>query len=305
MPEPIEITFLGTGSSIPSVERSHPAILLKYGPDYILFDCGEGTQVQMEKAKISPMKVDKIFITHWHADHFAGLLPLIETLHLSKRKEPLTIVGPDASRFMDSIIELSYWGIGFETKIKDCTKNNQLVFSNDKYEITAVKTRHNVPSFGFVFKEKDHWNIDMKKANRFGLSGVNVKKIKEKGKITIKGKTVLLKDVASMTKGRKIIYSGDTLISKNLFEASRDADLLIHDGTFLEKIHRKINKNFVKSRSHATVEEVAVMAKKYNVKKLVLVHLSRRYKTNTQILREAKKYFKNVKVPKDIEKIIL
>jgi len=289
MPEPIEITFLGTGSAIPTVNRSHPAILLHYGPEYILFDCGEGTQVQMEKAGISPMKITKIFISHWHADHFAGLLPIMETLHLSRREKPLEIYGPDASRFVDALIELSYWGIGFDIIAKDC-KANQKIFENDLFEVTTIKVKHSVPSVGYCLKEKDHWHIDVKKAKKAGLSGKKLKQIKEKGKL---GK-IKLKDIAKVTVGRKIIYSGDTLISPSLFKVAKNADLLIHDGTFIESVEQ---------RAHPSAKEVAKLAKKNGVKKLVLTHISKRYKTSKEIEKAVKPIFKNTIVAKDLMKL--
>lgn len=297
MPEPINIIFLGTGAAVPSLERRHPAILLQYKGDYILFDCGEGTQIQMQKARISPMKISKIFITHWHADHFAGLLPLIETLHLSRRKEPLDVYGPEASRFIDAIIELSYWGIGFEVKAHDCNKEIEKIFENNFFEIYAIKVRHSVPAFGYCLIEKDSWNVDVKKAKKFGLSGIQIKKIKENGKIKVKNKIIKLEQIAKKRKGRKIVYSGDTMPCKELFEFSKEADLLIHDGTFAEPMGVE--------RPHSSASEVAKLAKKYKIKKLILTHLSRRYKTTEEVLKVAKSFFKNTIVANDMMRITL
>jgi len=299
MPEPIDIIFLGTGAGIPNLRRRHPAILLKYKGDYVLFDCGEGTQLQLQKARISPMKISKIFITHWHADHFAGLLPLIETLHLSRRKNSLNVYGPEASRFIDAIIELSYWGIGFSVIAHDCNEDKKIekIFENDFYEIYAIKVIHSVPSFGYVFKEKDSWNIDTKKAKKFGLTGVQMRKIKEKGKLKIKNKIVKLEQVAKKRRGRKIVYSGDTMPCGELFEFSKEADLLIHDGTFAEPMGVE--------RPHSTASEIAKLSKRYKIKKLVLTHLSGRYKTTKEVFDAAKPIFKNTVVAKDMMKITL
>ena len=299
MSEPINITFLGTGAAIPSLSRRHPAILLQYKGDYILFDCGEGTQTQLQKARISPMKISKIFISHWHADHFAGLLPLIESLHLSRRKEPLDVYGPEASRFIDSIIELSYWGIGFQVRPHDTDEEKEVekIFENDSFEIFAIKVKHSVPAFGYCFKERDSWNIDVRKAKKFGLAGMKLKEIKEKGKIKVKNKIVKLEQVAKRRVGRKIVYSGDTMPCKELFEFSREADLMIHDGTFAEPISIE--------RPHSSALETAKLAKKYKIKKLVLTHLSRRYKTSDEVLRIAKSVFDNTVVASDMMRIIL
>jgi ribonuclease Z len=297
MPEPIDIIFLGTGAAIPSPKRRHPAILFHYGPDYLLFDCGEGTQTQLEKVKVSPMKISKIFITHWHADHFAGLLPLIETLHLSRRKKPLEIYGPEASRFVDALIELSYWGIGFEIIPINCgNKKVERICETESYEIFSIKVKHSVPSVGYCFKEKDHWNIILKKAEKYGLSGRKLREIKEKGKLKVKGKIVRLSDIAKKRPRRKIVYSGDTEVCKNLFGFSKNADLLIHDATFAEPLPE---------RPHSSAVEIARLAKKYKIKKLILTHLSRRYKTTKEILNLVKPIFKDVTIAKDLMKITL
>jgi ribonuclease Z len=299
MPEPINITFLGTGSAIPSLRRRHPAIIIQHMGDYMLFDCGEGTQIQMQKARISPTKLSRIFITHWHADHFAGLLPLIESLHLLRRKEPLDVYGPEASRFIDAITELSYWGIGFEIDAHDCNedKETEKIFENEYFEIYAIRVKHSVPASGFCIKERDIWNIDVKKAKKFGLSGLQLRKIKEEGKIEVKDVTITLDQVAKRREGRKIVYSGDTMPCQELFEFARGADILIHDGTFAEQPEDY--------RPHSSASEVAKLSKKYDIKKLVLTHLSGRYKTDEEVLNAAKEIFKNTVVASDLMKITL
>lgn len=299
MPEPINITFLGTGAAIPSLKRRHAAILFHYGPDNFLFDCGEGTQLQMEKARVSPMKLSKIFITHWHADHFAGLLPMVESLHLSRRKEPLEIYGPEASRFIDAIVEMSYWGIGFDIKAHDFDEEKEIekLIDNDKYEIYAIKVIHSVPAVGYCFKEKDHWNIDVKKAKKYGLEGKKLKVIKENGEIKVGKKIIKLEQIAIKKTGRKIVYSGDTEPCKALFEMAKNADLLIHDGTFIELPDLE--------RPHSSAVEIAKLAKRYKVKKLILTHLSRRYKSTKEVLDAVEPIFKNVIVAEDLMKVTL
>ena len=298
MPEPINITFLGTGAAIPSLKRRPSAILLHYGSNYFLFDCGEGTQIQLQKARISPMRISSIFITHWHADHFAGILPLIETLHLSRRGEPLEVYGPEASRFIDALVEMSYWGIGFRVIAKDCGEEDiEKLIETDKYEIYSIKVKHSVPAVGYCFKEKDHWNIDVKKAEKFGLAGKDLKKIKAEGKIKIKNKTVKLEQIANKREGRKIVYSGDTEICKTLLDFSKEADILIHDSTFVEMPEE--------NRPHSSAVEVAKLAKKYKVKKLILTHISRRYMNEKEVYDAVKKIFKDVVIAKDMMKITL
>lgn len=294
---PIEITFLGTGSGVPTLQRNQPAILLNYNGDYLLFDCGEGCQVALQKAKVSPMKIKKIFISHWHADHFSGLLPLIETMHLFGRTEKLEVYGPEASRFIDSLLELSYLGFGFEIEAKDAgTEKKENIFSGSEYDIFSIPAKHTVPAVSYLFVEKNKWNIIMNKAKRFGLGGHILQEIKEKGKISAKGRTIKIDDVANLTEGRKIIYSGDTEPFEGLFREK--PDLLIHDGTFVEE-------NNVEHYSHSSAEEVARLAKKYKIKKLVLTHLSRRYETEKPLLDAVRPIFKSAVVAKDGMRIVV
>ncbi len=307
---PIEITFLGTGSGVPTLQRNQPAILLNYGGDYLLFDCGEGCQLGLQKTKVSPMKIKKIFISHWHADHFAGLLPLIETMHLFGRTEKLEVYGPEASRFIDSLLELSYLGFGFEIEAKDAgAEEKKKIFSGTDYDMFSIPAKHSVPAVSYLFAEKSKWNIDARKAKRLGLSGHILQDLKEKSKIIFRNKTIHIGDVARLTAGRKIIYSGDTEPYEKLF--MENPDLLIHDGTFVEedeiKTRTKFQENFggaekpkvFRAYSHSSAEEVARLAKKYKIKKLVLTHLSRRYKTEKPLLNAVKPIFRGAVVAKD------
>ena len=296
MPPPIDIFFLGTGSGIPTLKRHHPAILLRRAGEHFLFDCGEAAQLGLQRVKISPLKVSRIFISHWHADHFAGLLPLIETLHMLKRSEPLFIYGPEAGRFVDALLELSYWSVGFEIKSKECPTNKiQNMHKTKEYEIFSIPVKHNVPAVGYVLREPSHWTIDMSKAKAVGLEpGPQLQEIKEKGEIKLNRRTIHLEDIAYEKKGRSIAYSGDTLAFEPFFKFIRGCDLLIHDGTFIEPFP---------GRAHPSVKEVASLAARYQIKKLILTHISARYKDTIEMLRTAKQVFRNTIIANDGMKI--
>jgi ribonuclease Z len=302
----IEITFLGTVSGIPTTKRNHPAIVFEYSSDereVILFDCGEGTQKQFMKSGISFMRVDKIFITHWHADHFAGLIPLIQTMNLEKRKKPLKIFGPEAERFVSNILDLGYFGMRFPVEAinvpftgEEATKIDE----TDEYEIHSIPTYHTVPSVAYLLKENDRWTIDTNKMKKMKLRrGHWLKELKKKGKAKYKGKMIKIENIADVKPGLKVVYSGDTKPCENVVKISKGVDLLIHDGTFLEEDEGK---------AHADVKQAAKIAKKANVNQLVLTHLSRRYATKAdidEIRKEAKKIFSNTKVADDFMKIKL
>jgi len=298
----IKIVFLGSGSSIPTPERNHPGIFLDYGGDTMLWDCGEGTQRQMMIAGLKPTRLKRILITHWHADHFAGLMGLIETLHLEERKKPLVVYGPEASRFIDALSEMSYWDFGFELKAVDVNfEEDEIskIFENRFYKILSVPVKHSIPAVAYCLEEKDRWNIDIEKAGKFGLKGPVLEKLKEEGKVKVKGKTVYLKDVAVKTPGKKIVYSGDTAPCRNLLNLAKGADLLIHEGTFL-----KTEKGYLEER-HTSATDAARIAKEAGVKKLILTHFSRRYKKVEELIKEAKKVFPNTEEAKDLMEVII
>lgn len=300
----ITITFLGTVSGIPSLHRNHAAIAMEYFSNYrdvLLFDCGEGTQKQLMKSDISFMQINKIFITHWHADHFAGLIPMIQTMNLEKREMPLTIYGPEAERFVADILDLGYFGLRFPVKAVNVPFEGSKISVVDKtkdYQILSIPVLHSVPSVAYCLKENDKWNIEEEKLKKHGIRrGPWLKKLKKDGKLDWKGKEIKIEDVGFVKKGLKVVYSGDTRPCENMVKISKDADLLIHDGTFMEED--------VEGKAHADVKEAARLAKKANVKQLILTHVSRRYTDTKELEEEAKKVFNNVKVAQDFMKVKL
>jgi len=172
------------------------------------------------------------------------------------------------------------------------------VDETDDYQILSIPVFHSVPSVAFCLKEKDKWNIDEDKLKKLSVKrGPWLKKLKGTGKLEWKGKKIKIEDVGYVKEGLKVVYSGDTKPCKNIVKISKNADLLIHDGTFLEED--------VGSKAHADVKEAAKLAKQAKVKQLILTHISRRYTDIKELEDEAKKVFKNSKVAYDFMKVKL
>lgn len=291
----LEVAILGTGSGIPTKKRNHPAVWLRYQGNYFLWDCGEGTQRQLFSAGLSFMKVDRVFITHWHADHWAGLLGLLQTMNLERRDRKLEIFGPDAERFVSNILDMDYWGPNFPVEpinVPHEGSDIHQVLETEDFEILSAPVEHTVPAVACLFREKDRWNVDIEKAEKkYGLEeGPLVGKLKERGKIKFKGKEITLRDVGEKRKGVKLAYSGDTVVCKGLKKLAQGADVLIQDATFEEE---------KENRMHSGAKEAAELAQKAGVKKLILTHFSRRYTDVKPLLKEAKKKFKNTVAAKD------
>lgn len=272
-----KITFLGTSGSTPTKDRGMPAIALQYEGDTILWDVGEGTQRQMMKFGVGYGSVNAIFITHPHIDHYLGLFGLLETLALSHNKKSIDIFGFDDFKW----IEERYDFVIFH-KMK-----NGLLYDRQRYTISAFPVKHCKNSYGLVFQEKEKIKFYEEKAKNAGISGRMFKIIEKEGRIKIGDRIVRLEDISWIKKGRKVVYSGDTVPIKSVVDTAKDAELLIHEATFSEE-----NADEAKERLHSTMEDAAKTASEAKVKKLVLTHFSPRYPEPEVYLKKIKKIFK-------------
>ncbi len=295
----MRIVVLGSGAAIPSPERGLTSIALRYEGDVFLFDCGEGTQRQMMKYKISYSKVKMILISHLHGDHIFGIPGLLHTLSLddTPRSEPLIVVGPPGTS--KRIRELIGKEIPF-MQIEEIDEGWSLDFGNSV--ISAFRTKHSekMISLGYIFQEKEGLRFDKEKCEKFGIKGTMFKILENEKEIKIDGKLLKLKDLTYKKEGRKIVVSGDTAYSKDIAKHAKNADVLFHEATFLEDMRKKAEEDF-----HSTAGDAAKVAKEANAKQLVLYHIGNRYKDENEILQEAKKVFVDVKVAHDGMEVLI
>ncbi|MFH1630733.1 MAG: ribonuclease Z [Candidatus Aenigmatarchaeota archaeon] len=304
----IELTFLGTTAGVPTKFRNHPAIFLRYQSQNewcCLFDCGEGTQRQaMSCPWVNFMRIDRIFITHWHADHFAGLLGLFETMDLEQRKDPLYVYGPEAERFVHMIANIGYHSKDFPIRAVNVEYEGtaiETIFEDDEFVIQAIPMKHGIPAVAYAFVEKDRIKVDKKKAKKMGLpeKGPIYHKIKDTGSAEFNGEIIKFSDIQTIEKGKRVVYTGDTLPNKNIIKIAKDADLLIHDTTFFEEE----KKQEIGCR-HPTLEGVKSTADESNVKKVILTHISRRYQ-NIKELEDMIADRPNFKLARDFMKVVV
>ncbi|CAG0994209.1 Ribonuclease Z [Methanosarcinales archaeon] len=294
------VTFLGTGGSLPTPDRNPSSVFVNREGDMILFDCGEGTQQQMMRAKTG-MTLDSIFITHFHADHFLGIPGLIQTMSFNGRTEPLDIYGPVwTKQFINLLIQLGYYKLGFVINAHELVDGD--IIDKGDYSVKAVGTDHGIPSLGYVLAEKKRvGRFNREKAIELGIPvGRLFSKLQNGEPVTINGKTILPSQVIGQSRpGRKIVYSGDTRPCENLEKESAGADLLIHDSTLAEDL-----KDWALETKHSTSKEAALIAKNANVKQLVLTHISSRYSEKRDVLlHEAKKVFGNSMIAEELMEI--
>jgi ribonuclease Z len=289
----IKTIFLGTAGSAPTRTRRMPSMAVIYEGDILIFDCGEGTQFQMLEQGISPLKVKAIFLSHAHGDHSIGIAGLVRTMALNSRKEPLLIFVPYGyEKAIRSLIVFDNVIINYPIVIKGIRSG--VVYEGKGYKVSAFKVKHTAPTYGYVFKEKDTLKFKKELAHKLGLRGTMFSEIKKKGYVKIKNKKVALSQITWKQEGKKIVYATDTRPTSSTLSAARNADLLVHEASY-----KDAERSMAVERKHSASGEAALLAKRAHVKRLVLTHISARHKTDAELLRDARRVFRNSVVAKD------
>ncbi|NOY11511.1 MAG: ribonuclease Z [Archaeoglobi archaeon] len=289
-----KITFLGTSGTVPTVERNPSSIFVSFGGEKILLDCGEGTQRQMMVAKTG-FGVSSVFITHMHTDHFIGLFGLIESMSLNGREKPLYIYCPEPRFLRRLFSEFGYDSLDFSISVTRLDDGDVVRFQN--FSVVAFETDHIVRSVGYIVVEDDFYRFSPEKAREIGIPpGPAYKKLASGQNVEWNGRLITPEMVTDgIVRGRKLVYTGDTRPSEKVVNAAMNADLLIHDSSFTSDLQE-----WAEYTKHSTAREAAEVAKKAEVRRLVLTHISARYsKDAAPLLTEAKKVFPNVEVAED------
>jgi len=295
----MDLIFLGTSGSWPTIKRNVTSLAIKRGGEVILFDCGEGTQRQLQKSQLSYMQINNIFITHFHGDHFLGLPGLIQTMQLNDRKLPLTIYGPQGiDHLVDQILHLGYFKPSYEIIAKEVTPNKIIAF--DEYEIHTLAGSHGVPTIAYALHEHQRpGRFNKKRALDLGIpEGPLFSRLQKGNPITLEdGRIIQPEEVLGPPRnGRKIVYSGDTRAVEEMISFADHADALIHEATFDDSL-----KDIAYQYGHSTVTEAATIAKEANVDRLFITHISPRYLDPKDLYKEAHKIFKKVIIPWDLQ----
>ncbi|MFX0195565.1 MAG: ribonuclease Z [Candidatus Hodarchaeota archaeon] len=292
----MKVVFLGTSAARPTSNRWLSCVVVQRKKEYFMFDCGEGTQYRLFQEKLRvwhrPLYV---FISHLHYDHWGGLLGLIASMALEGRKDPLKIYGPPGIRTLYQCFSMILRKGNFPIEFLECSSG--VLHETQKYRVVACEGTHNIPTLAFALIEK-------MRQGKFYPNRARVQKIPEgpfwgklqKGEtIQIDGRTITPDQVLGRPRpGRKLVYAVDTRPNRDIEELATNADLLIHDATFsIEQQSR------AKETYHSTAHEAAKIAKKAQVRQLVLTHISARFKTDEILLREAEEVFENSRVAYD------
>lgn len=296
LPPAVQVTFLGTAGSWPTKERSASAIALQTDKELILLDCGEGTQRQFFQSPASFMRIRRIFITHFHGDHFLGLPGLIQSMCLNQRTEPLDIYGPpDAEEMVGRALKLGYFTLRFPIAVHSLNPGESVDLEG--YRMRTERAEHPVPSLAYRLEEgPKRGRFDGELARSLGIHGADFSRLEAGEAVRVGERTIHPADVQGPPRpGRSIVYSGDTAPSEGVRRLADRATLLIHEATTMADLESEGNQ-----WGHSSARQAAELASAARVETLFLTHFSSRYKEIEPLETEAKVIFPSSHAARDL-----
>lgn len=290
----LALTILGNNSAIPAFGRNPTAQVLQLQEEYFLIDCGEGTQLQMAKYKIRRSKINHIFISHLHGDHYFGLIGLLTSMSLLSRTQDLHIYGPaPLEHIIDFQLKVADTKLSYSLHFHPITTEGLIVDEN-KFTVNSFQVKHRIECWGFLFKQKKKpRSIDPVRVRAYEIPSSFYEKL-QKGEdyITKKGTIIPNEEVTIANNPIKsYAYCADTIFDESLAEKVKGVDLLYHETTYLKESADKATARF-----HCTTEQAGTIALKAGVKKLIIGHFSSRYETLDEFLAETMEVFENTEL---------
>ena len=293
----LSVVFLGTGGSVPSARRSTASVLVARGGERLLFDCGEGTQRQMQRS-LGLVQVDEIYLTHFHADHILGLPGLLKTYDLTDREKPLVVHGPRGLRDVFGVLGPLVGRLHFDVELVELEPGEAV--GHDDYEVQAYEAAHGVRANGYALvEERRPGRFDPDAARAAGVPEGPAFAALQRGEEVDGASGPVSPDqvMGPARAGRTIVITGDTAPSPATVAAAADAELLVHDASFAEEEAQRAAET-----GHSTLGQAAAVAAEAHVKLLAVVHISSRYHVG-KVLEEAQGVFEPTVAPKDFDTI--
>jgi ribonuclease Z len=293
----LRLTFLGTSAAAPTAHRNLSGLYLRREGKSFLFDCGEGTQRQMIRFGTG-FALDGVFFTHFHADHYLGIIGFVRTLGMLGRTEPLVLYGPPpAATFLMKVIRLGAEDTTLPVEVVEVTPG--VVYRGPGFRIEAYATDHRIASIGYVLVEDDRpGRFDLDAARALGVpEGPLFGRLQRGEAITLPGGRSITPEqvVGASRAGRRVVISGDTRPCEGTVIAAQGADLVIHEATFGDAEQARA----IETR-HSTAREAARIARDSGARRLILTHLSTRYDRDPEVLLgQAQQEFAQAEVAED------
>lgn len=300
------ITILGFNSAIPTVNTAPTAQFLEMAERSFLIDCGEGTQVQLRKAKARFSKINHIFISHLHGDHCFGLPGLIASFRLLGRETPLHVFGPKGiKKMLETIFDITETHRGFEVVYHELEGNeSQKIYEDKAIEVYTIPLDHRIYCNGYLFREKEKpRHLNMSEICKYPeIEACDYHNLKNGKDFVLEDGYVLKNEALTLEPTPAVSYAfcSDTRYRKEIIPIIKNVDVLYHEATFLHDL-----KEMADYTGHTTALEAAMIAKEAQVGKLILGHFSNRYSDLSVFTDEARKIFPNTFLPKALEPVLL
>lgn len=283
-----DLTILGCSSQQPTRLRNHGAYLLRWNDEGFLIDPGEGTQRQFIYANVAPTTVTRILISHFHGDHCLGLGSMLMRMNLDKVTHPIHCYYPaSGKKYFDRLRHSAIYHEMINVVEHPVSKAG-IVEDDGKFRIEACFLVHGVENIGWRITEANTRKFDAEKLKQFGVKGMHVKELEEKGKIILDGKEISLDDVSWVRQGDSFASVIDTLPCQSAIDIAKNATMLLCESTYLEE-HRDL----AAMHNHLTAKQAATIAKEAHAKQLILTHFSARYQNVKEFEIEARSVFPN------------
>lgn len=298
------LTILGFNSAIPTINSAPTAQFLEMEERHFLIDCGEGTQVQLRKAKARFSKINHVFISHLHGDHCFGLPGLIASFRLLGRETPLHIYGPKGIKEMlETVFRLTETHKGFEVIYHELDKNySEKIFEDNRVEVYTIPLNHRIYCNGYLFREKPkERHLNMQEISKYPeIQTCDYHNLKLGKDFVLSDGYILKNEILTKEPSKSVSYAfcSDTRYFESIVPVIENVDVLYHEATFLHDL-----KEMADYTGHTTALEAARIARKANVGKLILGHFSNRYGDLSVFTSEARQVFPNTFLPKQLEPV--
>ncbi|MBI2568780.1 MAG: ribonuclease Z [Candidatus Schekmanbacteria bacterium] len=294
----MKITFLGTSSATPTLRRGLPAVALQRDGEVLLFDCGEGTQMQLQKVEVRPSRIAMLLVTHLHGDHVTGIMGLLMSLKLAGRTEPLIIHGPAGIKdYVLGSMRYLRLRVDFALSVEEVVPGD--VLHRAGYDISVFPLDHTVPTLGYALEENMRpGRFNVERARALGVPEGPMWGRLQRGDCVLlpDGRTVAPAEVLGQPRrGRKIVYALDTAPCRDAISAAAGASVLIHDATFAPE-----EEALARQRKHSTSVEAAAIAQEAAVEQLYLTHISARYTHAAPLMRGVRRLLPTARIAHDL-----
>ncbi|MDR2206700.1 MAG: ribonuclease Z [Flavobacteriaceae bacterium] len=300
----IYLTILGFNSAIPTINSSPTAQLLEMEDRCFLIDCGEGTQVQLRKAKARFSRINHVFISHLHGDHCFGLPGLISSFRLLGRETPLHLYAPKGiKKMLETIFETAEMQHGFEIEYHELeSRKSEKIYEDKKVEVFTIPLDHRIYCNGYLFREKPkNRHLNMEEISKYSeIEICDYQNLKAGNDFILKDGYILKNEILTTDPTPSVSYAfcSDTRFKEDIIPIIKNADVLYHESTFLQDLEETAIRT-----GHSTAFEAALIAQKAEVGKLILGHFSNRYSDLTLFTDEARQIFPNTFLPETLERI--